>query len=183
MADPRRVAVLISGRGSNMQALIEQASGYQVVLVASNRIHAQGLDVARQLGVPTFAFEAKRDDFEAALNRALDDHRIGTIALAGYMRLLTPAFTERWRGKILNIHPSLLPRHKGLDTHARVIAAGESVSGCTVHLVSEELDSGDIIAQSEVPVDPGDDAKSLAARVLDAEHRLYPKALSEFVSR
>ncbi len=183
MADPRRVAVLISGRGSNMQALIEQASGYQVVLVASNRIHAQGLDVARRLGVPTFAFEAKRDAFEAALDRALDDHRIGTIALAGYMRLLTPAFTERWRGKILNIHPSLLPRHKGLETHARVIAAGESVSGCTVHLVSEELDSGDIIAQSEVPVDPGDDAKSLAARVLDAEHKLYPMALSEFVSR
>ena len=183
MADRHRVAILISGRGSNMRALIERAEGYEVVLVASNKHQAPGLDVARSLGVPTFAFEAKREAFEAALDRALRDHGVGTIALAGYMRVLSPGFIERWRGRILNIHPSLLPKHKGLDTHSRVLAAGEAVSGCTVHLVSEELDSGDIIAQAEVPVEPGDDATKLAARVLDAEHRLYPKALSEFVRR
>lgn len=183
MADRRRVAVLISGRGSNMKALVEQADRYEVVLVASNRVHAPGLDLARSLGVPTFAFDAKGEAFEAALERSLHDHRVGTIALAGYMRILSSAFIERWRGRILNIHPSLLPRHKGLDTHARVLAAGDAVSGCTVHLVSEELDSGDVIAQAEVPVEPGDDAAALAARVLNAEHRLYPKALSEFVRR
>lgn len=183
MADPRRVAVLISGRGSNMKALIERASGYDVVLVASNKVHAPGLDTARSLGVPTFAFEARRDEFEAAVNRSLAAHKVGTIALAGYMRILSPSFINHWRGRILNIHPSLLPKHKGLDTHARVLAAGETVTGCTVHLVSEELDSGDIIAQADVPVEPGDDGNALAARVLDAEHRLYPKALSEFVAR
>ena len=183
MPDSRRVAVLISGRGSNMRALIERAAGYEVVLVASNKVHAPGLDAARSLGVPTFAFEAGRDAFEAALNRALIDHRIGTIALAGYMRVLSPAFITGWRGRIVNIHPSLLPRYKGLDTHGRVLAAGEEVTGCTVHLVSEELDSGDVLAQAEVPVEPGDDAARLAARVLNAEHALYPKALSEFVRR
>jgi phosphoribosylglycinamide formyltransferase-1 len=182
-ADPRRVAVLISGRGSNMRALVERASGYAVVLVAANRVHAPGLDTARGLGVPTFACEAKRDAFEDALGRALADHRVGTIALAGYMRLLSPGFIARWRGRVVNIHPSLLPRHKGLDTHRRVLAAGETVTGCTVHLVSEELDSGDILAQADVPVEPGDDAARLAARVLNAEHALYPKALSEFVRR
>ena len=183
MAEPTRVAVLISGRGSNMKALVERADGYEVVLVASDQVHAAGLDVARQLGIPTFAFGARRDAFEEALDRSLSDHQVGTIALAGYMRILSPAFVDRWRGRILNIHPSLLPRHKGLDTHARVLAAGEPVSGCTVHLVSEELDSGDVVAQAEVPVEPGDDANALAARVLDAEHGLYPKALSEFVRR
>ena len=175
--------MLISGRGSNMQALVEQADGYEVVLVASDKYHAPGLDLARQLGVPTFAFEARRDLFEASLERSLQDHRVGTVALAGYMRILTPGFIERWRGRILNIHPSLLPRHKGLDTHSRVLAAGDKVSGCTVHLVSEELDSGAIIAQAEVPVELGDEASTLAARVLNAEHELYPKALSEFVKR
>jgi phosphoribosylglycinamide formyltransferase-1 len=183
MADRRRVAVLISGRGSNMKALIEGADGYEVVLVASNKLHAPGLDMARSLGVPTFAFEARRDTFEMALQRSLKDHHVGTIALAGYMRILSPSFIAEWRGRIVNIHPSLLPKHKGLDTHARVLAAGENVTGCTVHLVSEELDSGDILAKSEVPVEAGDDASSLAARVLAAEHALYPMALSEFVKR
>ena len=183
MADARRVAVLISGRGSNMKSLIDRAEGYEVALVAANKLHAPGLDVARGSGVPTFTFEAKRDEFEAALDRSLADHRIGTIALAGYMRLLSPQFIGRWRGRILNIHPSLLPKHKGLDTHARVLAAGDPVTGCTVHLVSEELDSGEILAQAEVPVESGDDAAALAARVLKAEHALYPKALSEFVRR
>ena len=166
-----------------MRALIERASGYEVVLVASNKVHAPGLDVARALGVPTFAFEAGRDTFEAALQRSLEDHRIGTIALAGYMRILSAAFISRWHGRILNIHPSLLPKHKGLDTHRRVLHAGESVTGCTVHLVSEELDSGDILTQAEVAVQAGDDARTLAARVLNAEHALYPQALSEFVRR
>lgn len=183
MTDRRRVAVLISGRGSNCQALIERATGFEVILVASNKIHAPGLDAARSLGVPTFAFEAKRDAFEEALDRALADHRIGTIALAGYMRVLSPAFIARWRGRIVNIHPSLLPAHKGLDTHGRVLAAGETTTGCTVHLVSEEVDSGEVLAQAEVPVEPGDDAARLAGRVLNAEHALYPKALSEFVRR
>jgi formyltetrahydrofolate-dependent phosphoribosylglycinamide formyltransferase len=183
MDDRRRVAVLISGRGSNMRALIERAKGYEVVLVASNKVHAPGLDAARALGVPTFAHESKRDAFEAALQRSLDDHRIGTIALAGYMRILSPDFIARWHGRIVNIHPSLLPRHRGLDTHGRVLAAGETVTGCTVHLVSEEVDSGAVLAQAEVPVEPGDDAARLAARVLNAEHALYPKALSEFVRR
>jgi phosphoribosylglycinamide formyltransferase-1 len=183
MVEKSRVAVLISGRGSNMKALIEGARGYDVVLVASNRLHAPGLDVARALAVPTFAFEAGRDDFESALERSLRDHRVGTIALAGYMRLLSPKFVGRWQGRIVNIHPSLLPRHKGLDTHNRVLAAGETVTGCTVHLVSDEVDSGAVIAQAEVAVLPDDDAVSLAARVLKAEHQLYPKALSEFVRR
>lgn len=183
MNDRKRVAVLISGRGSNMRALIERAEGYEVVLVASNKLHAPGLDVARSLGVSTFAFEARRDVFEAALERSLEDHRVGTIALAGYMRILSPAFIARWRGRIVNIHPSLLPRHKGLDTHSRVLAAGEPMSGCTVHLVSEEVDSGELLAKAEVPVEPGDDPARLAARVLNAEHALYPRALSEFVRR
>jgi phosphoribosylglycinamide formyltransferase-1 len=183
MADARRVAVLISGRGSNMRALIEQADGYGVVLVAAPAVHAAGLDVARSLGVPTFAYEAKRDSFEAALERSLHDNHVGTIALAGYMRILTAGFIARWRGRIVNIHPSLLPKYKGLDTHSRVLAAGDPVTGCTVHLVSEDLDSGDVLAQAEVPVEPGDDAARLAARVLNAEHALYPKALSEFVRR
>ena len=182
-SDKSRVAILISGRGSNMKALIAGARGYQVVLVASDRLHAPGLDVARALAVPTFAFEARRDDFEAALERSLRDHRVGTIALAGYMRILSAQFIKRWQGRILNIHPSLLPDYKGLDTHIRVLAAGETVTGCTVHLVSEELDSGEIVAQAKVPVEPGEDAAALAARVLKAEHGLYPKALSEFISR
>lgn len=181
--DPRRVAVLISGRGSNCRALIVQADGYEVALVASNKPHAPGLDFARAAGIPTWTYDASQAEFEEALNRTLDDHRVGTIALAGYMRLLSPAFITRWQGLIVNIHPSLLPAHKGLDTHARVLAAGDASSGCSVHLVTDELDSGDILAQSEVPVLPGDDAAKLAARVLEAEHRLYPRALRDFVSR
>ena len=181
--DKTRVAILISGRGSNMKALIERARGYEVVLVASNKLHAPGLDVARALAVPTFAFDARRDAFESALERSLLDHRVGTIALAGYMRILSPEFVDRWRGRIVNIHPSLLPKHKGLDAHSRVLAAGEAVTGCTVHLVSDEVDSGAIIAQAQVAVEAGDDAAKLAARVLQAEHELYPRAMSEFVRR
>jgi len=186
MRDPKRVAILISGRGSNMRALIEQARGYEVVLVASNKPQAPGLDYARGAGIPTWTWNSKdvaREEFDAALSRALRDHRVGTVALAGYMRLLSSAFVEEWKGRIVNIHPSLLPKYPGLDTHARAIAAGEAVTGCTVHLVTEEVDAGEVIAQVEVPIEPGDDAQSLERRVLAAEHKLYPQALREFVGR
>lgn len=183
--DARRVAVLISGRGSNMKALVERASGYEVVLVASNNPLAPGLEWARNQAIPTWTWDSRGIDkaaWEAALGQSLTDHSIGTIALAGFMRILTGEFTARWSGRIVNIHPSLLPKYRGLDTHARAIAAGDSVSGCSVHLVTEELDSGDVLAQFEVPVLPGDTAETLEARVLAAEHELYPKALSEFVA-
>ena len=184
--DRRRVAILISGRGSNMRALIEQASGYKVVLVASNKPQAPGLDYARGVGIPTWTWDSKRvprEKFEAALGRALRDHRAGTIALAGYMRLLSSGFVEQWRGRILNIHPSLLPNYPGLDTHARAIAAGDKVGGCSVHIVTEEVDAGEVLGRIEVPIGPGDDARALEHRVLKAEHRLYPKVLREFVRR
>jgi formyltetrahydrofolate-dependent phosphoribosylglycinamide formyltransferase len=123
-----------------------------------------------------------RERFDAALTQALSDHRVGAIALAGYMRLLSPGFVERWRGRIVNIHPSLLPKYPGLDTHARALAAGDRISGCTVHLVTEEVDAGEILAQAEVPIQPGDTPQTLEQRVLEAEHRLYPAALAAFVS-
>ena len=186
MADPKRVAVLISGRGSNMRALIEQASGYEVILVASNRPHAEGLDWARDRGIPTWTFDSKgveRARFDSLLGDALEDHRAGTIALAGYMRILTPAFIRRFEGRIVNIHPSLLPKYRGLDTHQRALEAGDSASGCTVHLVTEEVDSGEILGQSEVAIEPGDSVQGLAERVLAAEHVLYSQVLREFVGR
>lgn len=185
MRDPARVAVLISGRGSNLKALAERQSGYSVALVCSNRPHAPGLDWARDRGLPTWAWDSKgidRERWEAGLNQALDDHGIGTIALAGFMRILSSEFTARWQGRIVNIHPSLLPKYRGLDTHARVLAAGDSVSGCTVHLVTEALDSGAVLGQSEVPVLPGDEVRSLEERVLEEEHRLYPETLAQFVA-
>ena len=185
-ADPRRVAILISGRGSNMRALIDQARGYEVVLVASNKPLAEGLDYARSEGIPTWAWDSKgvaRERFDTVLSAVLRDHEVGTIALAGYMRLLSASFVDRWRGRILNIHPSLLPKYPGLETHARAIEADERVSGCTVHLVNEELDSGEIIAASEVAIAPDDTPQTLASRILKAEHELYPKALAQFVAR
>lgn len=185
-ADPRRVAVLASGRGSNLKALIDRASGYEIVLVASNKPQAQALDVARAAGLPTWAFNgrgAAREDYDAMLSQSLEDHRVGTVALAGYMRILTPQFVERWRERIINIHPSLLPKYRGLDTHQRALADGEANAGCTVHIVTEEVDSGEILAQSEVPIEPSDDAASLANKVLEAEHALYPATLAEFVKR
>jgi len=184
MPDPTRVAVLISGRGSNMRALIEEADGYDVVLVASNKPQAPGLDWARGRGLPTWTWDSKgvsREAFDQSLDMALEDHRVGTIALAGYMRLLSPAFIAKWRGRIVNIHPSLLPDYRGLDTHARILAAGEQMTGCTVHVVTEELDAGRILASAQVPVEPGDTPASLEERVLAAEHRLYPTTLSRFV--
>ena len=186
MRDPRRVAVLISGRGSNMQALIEKQRDYEVVLVASNKPQAPGIDWARSAGVPTWAFDSKgvdKEKFDRALSAALEDHCVGTIALAGFMRILSPWFVAEWQGRIVNIHPSLLPKYKGLDTHARAIAAGDSAGGCSVHIVTEELDAGEVLGQVEVPVLADDTAITLERRVLAAEHELYPKVLSEFVRR
>ena len=169
-----------------MRALVERAQDYEVVLVASNKPHAPGLDWARERGLPTWTWASKgvgKDDWDRALHRALDDHRVGTIALAGFMRILSPWFTGEWRGRIVNIHPSLLPKYRGLDAHKRALAAGDSVSGCSVHLVTEELDAGEVLGQAEVPILAGDDEKTLEARVLEAEHKLYPEVLSEFVCR
>ena len=186
MRDPKRVAILISGRGSNMRALVEQADGYDVALVASNKPHAAGLEWARGRGLETWSLESKGVDkpqFDRALSEALDDHDIGTIALAGFMRILTPWFVEQWRGRIVNIHPSLLPKYRGLDTHARALEAGDKSAGCSVHVVTEELDAGEVLGQAEVPIEPGDTIECLEARVLAAEHALYPRVMKDFVRR
>ncbi len=182
----KRVAVLISGRGSNMAALIEaaQASDYpaEIVLVVSNRPDASGLARARLAGVETAvvdhtAFGEDREAFERALDAKLQAHHVDLVCLAGFMRLLTPRFVTRWSGRMLNIHPALLPQFKGLNTHRRALAAGVMRHGATVHFVVPEMDSGPIIAQDSVPVVEGDTEATLAARVLEIEHRIYPEAL------
>lgn len=181
----RRVAVLISGRGSNMAALIDAASmpdyPAEIVLVVSNRPDAAGLNYALAQGVPTAVVDHRqfdsREAFDAAVDVRLRDAGVEIVCLAGFMRLLSTPFVERWRGRMLNIHPSLLPEFKGLDTHARALAAGVKTHGCTVHFVAPELDSGPIILQAKVPVHEGDSADALAARVLAEEHRIYPEAL------
>jgi phosphoribosylglycinamide formyltransferase-1 len=180
-----RVAVLISGRGSNMAALLAaaRAPGYPaaIALVVSNRADAAGLATAAAQGVPTAVVESRgrgREAFEAELQEVLRRHDIGLVALAGFLRVLTPGFVAAWEGRMINIHPSLLPAFPGLDTHARALAAGVRLHGCTVHLVSAGVDEGPILAQAAVPVLPGDDAAALAARVLAEEHRLYPAALA-----
>ena len=186
MRNPGRVAILISGRGSNMRALVEQAEGYDVALIASNKPDAAGLEWARDRNIPVWAIKSSgmpRDRFDRELSAALDEHDIGTVALAGFMRILSPWFVEEWRGRILNIHPSLLPKYRGLDTHARAIAARDRVGGCSVHVVTEELDAGNVLGQVEVPIEQDDTPQTLEERVLEAEHRLYPKVLSEFVRR
>ncbi len=181
-----RVGILISGRGSNMMALVEQASGYEVTLVASDKPDAAGLDWAREKGLATFALSPRaigKAAYEAAIDAALRDAGAEVIALAGYMRLLSDDFVSRWRGRIVNIHPSLLPLYKGLDTHGRAIAAGDAFGGCSVHVVTEELDGGAVLGQARVAIAPDDTADTLAARVLHAEHALYPRILAEFVNR
>jgi phosphoribosylglycinamide formyltransferase-1 len=186
MRDARRVGILISGRGSNMRALVEKAENYVVALIASNKPHAPGLEWARSKGLPTWAMDSKglgKEEFDRELSAALEAHDVGTLALAGFMRILSPWFVAEWRGRIVNIHPSLLPKYRGLDTHARAIAAGDEAGGCSVHLVTEELDAGEVLGQAEVPIAPGDTAQSLEQRVLAAEHLLYPRVLGEFVSR
>ena len=186
MRDPRRVAILISGRGSNMRALVEQAENYQVALVASNKPDAAGLEWARAQGLETWALDSKgveKEAFDRTLSAVLEGHDIGTIALAGFMRILSPWIVDRWAGRIVNIHPSLLPKYRGLDTHARALQAGDSLAGCSVHLVTEELDAGEVLGQAQVPILGDDTPGVLEQRVLAAEHRLYPQVLNEFVLR
>jgi len=181
----RRVAILISGRGSNMASLIEaaQAADFpaEIALVLSNRPDAEGLARAKEAGIATLAIDHKafpdRESFDRALDAALNEHDIAFICLAGFMRVLTDGFVERWSGRMINIHPSLLPLYRGTQTHRRALADGVLVHGCTVHFVVPELDAGPIIAQAVVPVVPGDTEESLAARVVAQEHRLYPRAL------
>ena len=181
----RRVGILISGRGSNMAALIEaaQAPDYpaEIVIVISNERDAAGLAFAASRGIPTAVVNhrdfSSRESFADALDAELYTAGVEIVCLAGFMRLLATSFVERWSGRMLNIHPSLLPALKGLNTHARALAEGAKMHGCTVHFVAPEVDSGPVILQAEVPVLPGDDEKSLAARVLKEEHRLYPEAL------
>jgi phosphoribosylglycinamide formyltransferase 1 len=182
----RRVAVLISGRGSNMASLIEAAKApdypAEIALVASNRPQAPGLARASADGIATASIDHRiypeREAFERALDRELAGHRIELLCLAGFMRILTPWFIDRWLGRMLNVHPSLLPLFTGLDTHRRALEAGMRVHGCTVHYVTPELDSGPIIAQAAVPVLPSDTEETLAARVLRQEHVIYPLALA-----
>ena len=189
MAMPKkRVAVLISGRGSNMASLIAAAKndGYpaEIALVLSNRPDAAGLARAQSQGITTAVVDhtrygKDREAFERALQDVLTAHCIDLVCLAGFMRLLTPWFVGQWQGRMLNIHPALLPEFKGLHTHERALAAGVKTHGATVHFVSSEMDSGPIVAQAEVPVLPGDTPETLAARVLEAEHRIYPQALRQ----
>lgn len=181
-----RTAVLISGRGSNMMALVnaaeDRAYPAEIALVISNRPGAAGINWAAKRGVPTSVIDhtAYRDRcaFDDALNAELVRHGVELVALAGFMRVLTPAFVERWLGRIVNIHPSLLPAFRGLSTHARAIEAGHNFSGCTVHFVEPELDAGPTIVQAQVAIDPDDTPETLAERVLVQEHRIYPLALA-----
>ncbi|MFA5948923.1 MAG: phosphoribosylglycinamide formyltransferase [Hyphomicrobium sp.] len=188
IAQKKRVAILISGRGSNMQALVEAARQpdypAEIALVISNRPDAAGLAWAKASGIPALGFDHKhyesREHFESQLQGVLTVSRIDIVALAGFMRLMTPGFVEQWRDRMINIHPSLLPSFKGLHTHQRALDAGVKITGCTVHLVRAEMDEGPIIGQAAVPVLGSDTAETLAARVLAAEHKLYPKALAIF---
>lgn len=186
----KKIGILISGRGSNMVSLIEAARhpGYpaQIACVVSNRPEAQGLARAKAAGIPALAIDHKqyatREAFEAELDKALRAHGVDLVACAGFMRKLTAGFVEGWSDRMLNIHPSLLPAYKGLDTHERALADGVKLAGCTVHVVRPELDTGPIIAQAAVPVLDNDSPDTLAARVLEAEHLLYPRALALFAS-
>ncbi|HEU0083379.1 MAG TPA: phosphoribosylglycinamide formyltransferase [Bradyrhizobium sp.] len=182
----RRVAILISGRGSNMTALAAAAKAdafpAEIVAVISSKADAAGLARARDAGVPSLAIESAsfgkdRGAFEARLQAALDDYRVDLICLGGFMRLFTADFVQRWHGRMLNIHPSLLPSFPGLDPHGQALRAGVRISGATVHFVTPETDAGPIVMQGAVAVRDGDTAETLAARVLEIEHRIYPEAL------
>jgi phosphoribosylglycinamide formyltransferase 1 len=183
----KRVAILISGRGSNMVALIDAAKApdypAEIALVLSNRPDAAGLARASAEGIATAvvdhtAFGKDREGFEHALQAALEERSIDIVCLAGFMRLLTPWFVRRWEGRLINIHPALLPAFKGLDTHARALAEGAAFHGATVHFVVPEMDSGPEIVQERLRIHPTDNADTLAARVLEIEHRIYPQALA-----
>ena len=184
-----RVAILISGGGSNMAALVDSMTGEhpaRAVLVLSNRPGAGGLAKAAARGVPTAVVDHRafpsREAFEDALDAELRRAAPDLICLAGFMRVLTPRFVDRWAGRMLNVHPSLLPKYPGLDTHARALAAGDAEAGVSVHEVTAELDAGPVLGQARVPVLPGDTAETLAARVLEAEHVLYPEVLRRVAS-
>ncbi|RXV66101.1 phosphoribosylglycinamide formyltransferase [Roseovarius sp. A46] len=186
----KRVAIFISGGGSNMRALVESMTGdhpARAALVLSNDPQAGGIAWARDAGIPTDVvdhrpFAGDRAAFEAALAERLVPHAIDIIALAGFMRVLTAGFVAPWQGRMLNIHPSLLPKYRGLDTHARALAAGDTEAGCTVHEVTPALDDGPILGQARVPILPDDTERTLAARVLEQEHILYPAVLKRFAA-
>lgn len=185
----KRVAVLISGRGTNLQALLDaEQDAYEVALVVSNVPNAEGLNRAREAGVVAIALDHKpygknREAFERDLDALLVQHNIELIALAGFMRVLTPFFVGAWAGRLVNIHPSLLPKYPGVNTHARALEAGDTEHGCTVHLVVEEVDSGEILGQAKMPIEAGDTPETLAQRVLTLEHDLYPRCLADLAQR
>jgi len=181
------VVVLISGSGSNLQAIIDAADAggpFEVGAVISNEAEAYGLSRAQRAGIPTAVLDHRtfkqREDYDRALASLIDDYRPGLVALAGFMRILTPGFVRHYAGRMFNIHPSLLPKFRGLHTHQRALDAGETLHGASVHFVTEELDGGPLIVQAQVPVLPGDDAERLAARVLQREHQIYPLAIRWF---
>ncbi len=183
-----RVAVLISGTGSNMAALLYASRlpdcPFRIVLVASDRADAPGLALAQAEGVPTAAVPCagrSQAEQEGAMQAALENSEVELVALAGYMRVLSPGFVARWEGRLLNIHPSLLPKYKGLDTHARALGAGDAHAGCSVHFVTAELDAGEVLGRIAVVVRPHDTPETLGGRVLIAEHQLYARVLAEFV--
>jgi phosphoribosylglycinamide formyltransferase 1 len=183
-----KLAILISGRGSNMEAILDAARDpnypAEPVLVLANRPDAKGLETAAAAGIATAAIDHKtygkdREAFERAMHAQLTETGVDIIALAGFMRVLTHWFVNTWEGRMVNIHPSLLPKYKGLDTHQRALDAGDTEAGCTVHWVSPGVDDGEIIQQASLPILPGDTADSLAARLLPVEHQLYPEALAK----
>jgi phosphoribosylglycinamide formyltransferase-1 len=189
MLPKTKVAVLISGRGSNMEALVRAAQSddcpFEISLVLANRPDAGGLATAQAAGIEALCVDQKpfgkdREAHERAIDTALRERGIQVIALAGYMRILTPFLVDAWEGRMLNIHPSLLPKYPGLDTHARAIAAGDAEAGCTVHLVTAGVDEGPVLGQARVRVLPGDDEHALSLRVLEQEHRLYRETLAAF---
>ena len=190
MTTRAKVAVLMSGTGTNMAALLYASRAadcpYELVLVAANDRAAKGLSLAEAEGIPTFALSHKgmtRAEHDRAMDAAIRSRGAQYVALAGYMRILTPEFVSGWAGRMVNIHPSLLPKYPGLQTHQRALDAGDSHGGCTVHLVTTELDEGPMLGQTPVAILPGDTAESLAARVLIAEHQLYPRCLAALVTR
>jgi phosphoribosylglycinamide formyltransferase 1 len=185
---PLKIAILISGRGSNMEALAgaceSGALAARVAIVIADRAGAGGLDAARARGLETAAvvYRGERRAFEQELSAELDRHRADAVALAGFMRVLSAEFVARYLGRMFNIHPSLLPKYRGLDTHRRVLASGDAVHGASVHFVTPQLDAGPVVLQSQVAVEPGDTEASLAARVLATEHVIYPRALGWFAA-
>jgi len=181
----KRIVILISGRGSNLQSILEAKLDARIAAVISNNPAAKGIDIARSFGVDTAVIDHRtfpdRASFDAALAERADSYRPDLLVLAGFMRILTEAFIKRFGGRIMNIHPSLLPALPGVDTHRRALQEGVRIHGCTVHFVTPELDHGPIVVQAAVPVLPGDDEVRLAARVLEQEHRIYPQAISWFL--